>query len=350
MSQNFFADLFDPGNFFHDTDSSRLAKKQYQTEKDIAYLNYEEQKRVNDANIRAQQEAFNYQKELNAMQMEREDTAVARRVADLKAAGISPTLAAGSSASATPVHAGTAPQGVAPQLATPSDIRVQQAMFREQMLKDRMALAMSVMGNLADVSRTKAETELIKAQKDRYVAETPIELRLKTLLQEHNEVINPLIENQMKLNLSIDELKKDNQILTNAIASNTVAAQALELIIKQAEANNADRKYKAQADKLQEEVKEKSLAVQMAEHIVNYENQHGVPISAMSPVAKTFWPLSDAGASNIKKHGIDSFKKSLDMSPFGQAWNKALEVSDKVRSKIRSFFTPKVLLVPKRKR
>lgn len=53
---------------------------------------------------------FKYQKELNERQMQREDNAVQRRAADLEAAGLSKTLAAGSAASTTPGTAGPAPQ------------------------------------------------------------------------------------------------------------------------------------------------------------------------------------------------------------------------------------------------
>ena len=57
------------------------------------------QKRISDQNYQAQVDTLNWQKEAQQTTWNREDNAVQRRVADLKAAGLSPILAAGSAAS-----------------------------------------------------------------------------------------------------------------------------------------------------------------------------------------------------------------------------------------------------------
>ncbi len=74
------------------------------------YLGFKEQQKVNDLNYNMQKDNLAYQKDLQKIMFSREDNAVQRRVNDLKAAGLSPTLAAGSSAGAGSVISTTAPQ------------------------------------------------------------------------------------------------------------------------------------------------------------------------------------------------------------------------------------------------
>ena len=68
--------------------------------------------KTNDLNYQLQKDELAYQKDLQKIMFAREDNGVQRRVADLKAAGLSPTLAAGSSAGAGSVVSTAAPQKV----------------------------------------------------------------------------------------------------------------------------------------------------------------------------------------------------------------------------------------------
>lgn len=100
-----------------------------------SYLNYSQQADLMDWQKQAQYTTWN-----------REDNAVQRRVADLKAAGLSPTLAAGSAATTSAPVRPNAPQ-----------------IDLDPMSK--AAMAMQMLGQKADIHRTNAEADYINMQK-----------------------------------------------------------------------------------------------------------------------------------------------------------------------------------------
>lgn len=103
---------------------------------------------IDNQNLQLQKDAFSWQKEQHELMMQREDTAVQRRVADLEAAGLHPGLAAGSAAASHQAPAPSTPQRANRELEVASMVQ-------------------GIMQQKATVGRTLAEMQLLSAQRER---------------------------------------------------------------------------------------------------------------------------------------------------------------------------------------
>lgn len=162
------------------------------------------QRDIAEANLAQQNKEWEYQKELNQLTMEREDNAVQRRVNDLKAAGLSPTLAAGSAAGSSVMKAGSAPQmdaTFAQNMQTAAQNRFDRKM-------KAIETGISIQSNLANISKTIADARKANAEANATEQSTPYDVEMKRLAVELNSELNPIKINEHKLR--VDGMEADN--------------------------------------------------------------------------------------------------------------------------------------------
>nr|WAE43341.1 MAG: DNA pilot protein [Microviridae sp.] len=124
---------------------------------------------VGQENLTAQQQNYQYQQALQQEMFNRDDDAVQRRQADLEAAGLSPTLAAGSSAEAGPVIQTSAPQRPAgPGLNL-----------------DLASQALALMSADANIDKTRQDTDTSAALASKYDSEQKL-TELQTSVQNYD--------------------------------------------------------------------------------------------------------------------------------------------------------------------
>lgn len=205
----------------------------------LGYSGYQSflQNQTDKKNYKLQKEQFEYQKSLQQTMFEREDNATQRRAADLQAAGLSKTLAAGNAAQAGPVV-----KTDVPQMASKGR---EMAMQTGQ---QTFALALDIARARADISKTMAD-EAVSRQTARkigldsqYAEETMTD---RVLLQTVNldtkklEYDNKVLDTELKnLGIQIQEINKVKAELAVRAAQLGLDQRALDIAAKRIAIDN----------------------------------------------------------------------------------------------------------------
>lgn len=187
---------------------------------------------IAEKNYKLQKKQFAYQKDLQQTMFEREDTAQQRAAADLEAAGLSKTLAAGSGASAGPVVSTQAPQMDSGFARTASEGAI-----------NALMMALQIGRQNADISKTQADTAVaqqtarnIKNQNQMYEETFESNLLLKNMEvgTKQIELNNADLDNQLKqYQVSMIDVDRIKRNLAVDAARLGVDAKTLEITAKQ---------------------------------------------------------------------------------------------------------------------
>lgn len=267
----------------------RVAKKNLAFQREANEQNIALQREINSQNIAFQQSE-------NAITREREDNAVQRAAADMTAAGLSKTLAAGNPASAQSLQA---PSANAPQVkALNNQFRYESALQKmniasllQDMVEKSEDIKMKKDYNDAIIDQIKAQTEGLSLQNSTFMENFRNEqnLKLSTIaVNSANERMHDAqaklyqIEGDYKADLLQSEIDKNvSQKILNSSQTQVnvkqldVMARAIAKSI--AETNHLDK----QTELLVEEITYQKLKIAGYAHDVNFANATGLPVGAM---------------------------------------------------------------------
>jgi len=210
----FGADLRSKG----DRNAEKLAKDQFALEKKYSDLNYKHEL-----------DKFEYDKNLQQTMFNREDNSIQRRVADLKASGLSPVLAAGQGAGAGSVVSTTAPSRDVPNNA--NMMAVQEAQNARRRASADMVMN-SLMG-FSQIEKTRAETARLKEDTDNAKTRLDIDLHNAGLNSTRfDSSVKPIIEGRSigELNRDLSILEKNGKQLENNLKELSYSQESLQYL------------------------------------------------------------------------------------------------------------------------